>query len=111
MADASNSARSASAPAEMIVNITGKIEESRSAQGKYYTTVKLPGADEYDQPTPLELRSDRPLGEIGAIVTCRASLGGFYRKSYQRDEVDQRTGQIIGKRTIRPVVNALSVLH
>lgn len=88
------------------VNFSCKIAEERFAGGTYYTTVTLPGADEYSSAMPLELRSDRSLGQTGQVVRIAADLGGAYLKSFSREEVDPRTG-VVSMRTVRPIRNVL----
>lgn len=110
MAEAVALARGEAARSELVVTITGKVEEMRQAGGVYYSTIKIPAADEYSSPMPFEVRSQRPLGPVGSVQTISAKLSGFYRKSYKVEDVDSRTG-VIHARTVRPVVNALDVVE
>lgn len=110
MAELASVERAQGAPGVLEVSLMGKIDEVRYANERYFAVILTPGPDQYSSAVPYEVRSDRQLGKQGDVVDLRCRVGGYFKKSYQVDDVDPRTGQVLGKRTVRPVVNCLDVI-
>lgn len=106
MTDAAEKLRPENATANFEVTIFGKLMEERRYEDDYYTLVLAAAPDEFSQPVPFEIRSQRPLGRVKSMVTVRARLGGFFRKAYN-SLPDERTGEV---RRIRPVVHSLEAI-
>lgn len=111
MGDTVVSMQRAHAPSALEVSITGKLVESRRAERHFYSTLLIPGPDEYSSAVPFEVRSERKIGENGEVVSVRCFVGGYFKKTYEVDDVDPRTGEVRGKRKVRPIVNTLDVIH
>ena len=94
------------APVPMRVLVVGRVESSRSYEGKRYTHVLTPAPDAYSRPQLLEIRSKGKLGDKGDEVSISCILGGFQRKSYQAK--DQKTGEIT---TVVPVEMTLDLVE
>lgn len=77
----------------MQVVVTGRIEGSKTYEGKRYTQVMTPAADAYSRPQLVEIRSKARLGEKGEEISCRCVLGGFQRKAYETK--DKQSGEIV----------------
>lgn len=77
----------------MVVSIVGRLEGSKSYDGKRYTQVMTPAADAYSRPQLVEIRSKGRLGEKGDEISCQCLLGGFQRKAYETK--DKQTGEIV----------------
>lgn len=88
--------------------VSGKIDSRRYYKGKYYSVVLVPAADEYSQPSVMELRSDSPVGEVGDVfrnVPCVVS--GYYGKSYTFK--DKESGESVTRKPVNHVIDVLSV--
>lgn len=90
----------------MRVLVAGRIENSRSHDGKRYTHVMTPAADAYSRPQLLEIRSKARLGEKGEEITVSCVLGGYQRKAYQAK--DKNSGEI---QTVTPVEHTLDLVE
>lgn len=90
----------------MQVMVKGRIETSRSHEGKRYTHVMTPAADAYSRPQLLEVRSKAKFGEKGEEVSVSCVLGGYQRKAYQAK--DKNTGEIV---TVVPVEHTLDLVE
>lgn len=90
----------------MRVQIGGRIESSRTHDGKRYTHVLTPAPDAYSRPQLLEIRSKSKLGEKGEEINVTCVLGGYQRKSYQAK--DKETGEIS---TVTPVEHTLDLVE
>lgn len=77
----------------MVVMVVGRLEGSKSYEGKRYTQVMTPAADAYSRPQLVEIRSKGRLGEKGDEISCHCVLGGFQRKAYETK--DKQTGEIV----------------
>jgi hypothetical protein len=97
--------RAAATPA-MQVTIKGRIEISRSYEGKRFTQIMTPAADQYSRPQIVEVRSKSKLGERGDEIVVQASLGGYQRKAYQVK--DKNTGEIV---TLVPTEHTLDAIE
>lgn len=94
------------APVPMRVFVVGRIESSRSYEGKRYTHVLTPAPDAYSRPQLLEVRSKGKLGDKGDEISVSCVLGGFQRKAYQAK--DAKTGEIT---TVIPVEHTLDLIE
>jgi hypothetical protein len=90
----------------MQVIVRGRIEASRTYEGKRYTHIMTPAADAYSRPQLVEVRSKARLGEKGDEVTVVCVLGGFSRKPYEAK--DKSTGEVV---KITPVDHTLDVVE
>lgn len=77
----------------MHVVVVGRVEGSKSYEGRRYTQVMTPAADAYSRPQLVEIRSKARLGEKGEEISCHCVLGGFQRKAYETK--DKQTGEIV----------------
>lgn len=77
----------------MHVVVAGRIEGSKTYEGKRYTQVMTPAADVYSRPQLVEIRSKTRLGEKGEEISAPCVLGGFQRKAYETK--DKQTGEIV----------------
>lgn len=93
-------------PLPMSVRVKGRVEISRSHEGKRYTQVMTPAADAYSRPQLIEIRSKASLGSKGEEIDVYATLGGYQRKAYQYK--DKNTGEVI---TIVPVDHTLDLVE
>lgn len=90
----------------MHVVVAGRIEGSKTYEGKRYTQVMTPAADAYSRPQLVEVRSKARLGDKGEEITCSCVLGGFQRKAYETK--DKQTGEII---KVVPVEHTLDLVE
>lgn len=90
----------------MQVGIVGRIEGSKTYEGKRYTQVMTPAADAYSRPQLVEIRSKGRLGDKGDEVSCHCILGGFQRKAYETK--DKQTGEIV---KVIPVEHTLDLIE
>lgn len=99
------SKKEAAAVLPMQVLIRGRLEKSRSYEGKRYSQIITPAPDAYSRPQIVEVRSKARLGEIGDEITVKCVLGGFSRKPYK--VTDKQTGEMT---TVTPVDHTLDVV-
>ena len=59
------------------VSITGRIDRFDVYEGKHYTEVIIPTADEYSNPGRVRVVSNRPLGSVGQPVMVDCSIRGY----------------------------------
>ena len=59
------------------VSVAGKIDRFDVHEGKHYTEVIIPAADEYSNPGRVKVVSTRPLGAVGQPVTIDCSIRGY----------------------------------
>ena len=59
------------------ISIEGKIDRSELYEGKHYTEVLLPAADEYSNPSRVKVVSTRSLGNVGQSITVDCAIRGF----------------------------------
>jgi hypothetical protein len=90
----------------MHVVVSGRIEGSKTYEGKRYTQVMTPAADAYSRPQLVEIRSKVRLGEKGEEISCQCILGGFQRKAYETK--DKQTGEIV---KVIPVEHTLDLVE
>jgi hypothetical protein len=90
----------------MQVAISGRIEGSKTYEGKRYTQVMTPAADAYSRPQMVEVRSKSRLGDKGEEISCHCVLGGFQRKAYETK--DKNTGEIV---KVIPVEHTLDLVE
>jgi hypothetical protein len=90
----------------MQVVVSGRIEGSKTYEGKRYTQVMTPAADAYSRPQLVEIRSKARLGEKGEEMSCQCLLGGFQRKPYETK--DKQTGEIV---KVVPVEHTLDLIE
>ena len=76
----------------MQVSIVGRVEGSKTFDGKRYTQVMTPAPDAYSRPQLVEIRSKAKLADKGEEVTVLCVLGGFQRKAYEVK--DKSTGEV-----------------
>lgn len=93
-------------PIPNVTRIKGRVEISRSHEGKRYTQVMTPAEDAYSRPQLLEIRSKSALGGKGEEIDVFCRLGGYQRKAYQYK--DKNTGEVI---TIVPVDHTLDLVE
>lgn len=77
----------------MQVMVSGRIEGSKTYEGKRYTQVMTPAADVYSRPQMVEIRSKARLGDKGDEISVSCVLGGFQRKPYETK--DKQSGEIV----------------
>ncbi len=77
-----------------VATIRGRIDSSRFADGKHYTTVTTPARDAYSHPSTLEIGSKQSLGAKGQDLTVGVSIGGSSRTNQWTDSVtgEQKKG-------------------
>jgi hypothetical protein len=90
----------------MHVLISGRVEGSKSHEGKRYTQIITPAADAYSRPQMVEVRSKSRFGEKGEEVSITCTLGGYQRKPYQAK--DKNTGEIV---TVVPIDHTLDLVE
>ncbi len=90
----------------MHVVVAGRIEGSKTYDGKRYTQVMTPAADAYSRPQLVEIRSKARLGDKGEEISCQCVLGGFQRKPYETK--DKQTGEVI---KVIPVEHTLDLFE
>lgn len=98
--------KSVQAALPMHVIVKGRIESSKTHDGKRNTKIMTPAADEYSRPQLVEVRSKQRVGENGDLVTLNCLLGGYQRKAYQVK--DKETGEI---KTVVPVEHTLDLIE
>ena len=59
------------------VSVTGRIDRFDVYEGKHYTEVVIPAADEYSNPGRIKVVSTRPLSSVGQPVTVDCSIRGY----------------------------------
>ena len=59
------------------VSVAGKIDRFDVYEGKHYTEVIIPAADEYSNPGRVKVVSTRALGAVGQPVTVDCSIRGY----------------------------------
>lgn len=79
------------APVNLQFWATGRMVGQTLHEGHYYTRVLCPAATLYDQPSTIEVRSDKPIGIEGQEVTVLCRLDGFAQKP--KTVVDPMTGK------------------
>lgn len=100
------SMKSKVAPKPMQVMVAGRIEGSKTFDGKRYTQILTPAQDAYSRPQLVEVRSKIKLGDKGEEVSAQCLLGGFQRKPYEVK--DKNTGEIV---KVVPVEHTLDLVE
>ena len=59
------------------MSAAGQIDRFDVYEGKNYTEVIIPAADEYSNPGRVKVVSTRPLGSVGQPVTVDCSIRGY----------------------------------
>ena len=59
------------------VSVAGRIDRFDVYEGKHYTEVIIPAADEYSNPSRVKVVSTRSLGNVGQPVTVDCSIRGY----------------------------------
>lgn len=90
----------------MRVLVRGRIEGSKTFDGKRYTKIMTPAADAYSRPQIVEIRSKQQLGSKGEEVSVPCLLGGFERKSYEAK--DKSSGEVV---RVVPVEHTLDLIE
>lgn len=93
-------------PKSMHVLVAGRIEGSKTFDGKRYTQVLTPAPDAYSRPQLVEIRSKSKLGDKGEEVSAQCLLGGFQRKPYEVK--DKNTGEVV---KVIPVEHTLDLVE
>ena len=93
-------------PKSMQVVVSGRIEVSKTFDGKRYTQVLTPAPDAYSRPQLVEIRSKSKLGDKGEEVSAQCILGGFQRKPYEVK--DKNTGEVV---KVIPVEHTLDLIE
>lgn len=89
----------------MVVNIFGRVEETRSYNGSVYTRLVCPAASAYDKPSVVEIRSKRRIASKGEEITVSATLGGYPERPFY--VTDKETGERV---QVRPVSHTLDLV-
>lgn len=76
-------------PAPLSVLVRGKVTNVRRHENKINTLITCPAKDEYSKPAVVEVRSDRRLGEVEAVISVECELGGFPNNFTIRDTGEQ----------------------
>ena len=63
------------------VSVTGRINRFDVYEGKHYTEVIIPVADEYSNPGRVKVVSTRPLVSVGQSVIVDCSIRGYVHTS------------------------------
>lgn len=73
------------------VNFIGaRIDSSEFYKEKTYTTVSTPAPDQFSHPSKYRVTSEKPIGNVGAVVDIDCTMRGMVRpKNYK----DKDTGQ------------------
>lgn len=61
--------------------VAGKVDSNRKYDGKHYTRLVQPAADEYSSPSYIEIESDRKLDDVDNVWRGLVCLRG-YRNDY-----------------------------
>lgn len=94
------------APRALEVVVRGKVVASRRHEGKTYTLVVCPAANEYSSPQRLEIRSSQRFGEKDEVVNVKCRIGGYEGAPFKATDKD--TGEI---RQARRVVHTLDLIE
>lgn len=62
--------------------VEGRVEDVRSVDNGYFTTLMGKAVDEYAMPPVFEIRSNRRLGKPGDIVTVSCSVQGYRERPF-----------------------------
>lgn len=100
------STKAKAAAKAMQVIVAGRIEGSKTFDGKRYTQILTPAQDAYSRPQLVEVRSKAKLGDKGEEVSAQCLLGGFQRKPYEVK--DKNTGEIV---KVVPVEHTLDLVE
>ncbi len=98
--------KSMAAMRSMHLVVSGRIEGSKTYEGKRYTQVMTPAADAYSRPQMVEIRSKARLGDKGEEISAPCVLGGFQRKPYETK--DKQTGEVV---KVVPVEHTLDLIE
>lgn len=73
------------------VNLIGvRIEKTEFFQNKQYSVVAAPAPDAFSFPSKYRVTSDKPIGNVGALLDLQCTMKGVVKlKSYK----DKETGQ------------------
>lgn len=93
-------------PQPMRVIVMGRVEGSKTYDGKRYTQIMTPAADAYSRPQLIEVRSKSRIADKGEEISVACILGGYQRKAY--DVKDKKTGEI---QTVVPVEHTLDLIE
>lgn len=74
----------------MEVVIAGKIVSQRRHENKQYTVIRCPAADEYSNPSTVEVRSQARLGDVEQFVELDVRISGTLRSF---GYTDKNTGE------------------
>lgn len=97
--------KEAAAIQPMQVLVRGRLEKSRTYEGKRYSQIITPAPDAYSRPQIVEVRSKARLGDVGEEISVTCVLGGFSRKPYK--VTDKQTGEMV---TVTPVDHTLDAI-
>lgn len=92
MADAAVSGGADVMSAALHTLVVGKVLSARKYKDVFETVVVAPAPDQYSQPTPLLVRSGKPIGNANDLVSVPCRVGGYRGRSY--NVTDQQTGEI-----------------
>lgn len=106
MADAAVNVRPEAARGNLNIVVVGKLIDQRRNDGLFYSTILGAAEDQFSQPVPFEVRSERSLGEREEVVTVACKVGGYFRRSYETKP--DRDGVV---RRVKPVVVALDAIE
>lgn len=70
--------------------ISARIEKTEQYNGKQYTVVAVPAADQFSHPSKYRLQSLQQIGQIGTLVDVVANMQGIVRN---KNYFDKQTGQ------------------
>lgn len=76
----------------MEVVIAGKIVSQRRHENKQYTVIRCPAADEYSNPSTVEVRSQARLGDVEQFVELDVRVSGTLRSFNYVKDGEQRKG-------------------
>ena len=86
--------------------IMGKVDSRRFFKDKYYTTLLVPAADEYSQPSVVEVRSNTKIAEVGEVVSrLSCVVSGYFGKTYTFK--DKESGESVTRKPINHVLDAV----
>jgi len=62
--------------------IRGRIEKVRRNGDRWFHTLRMPAADQYESAPVVEVRSDKRLGSQGEEVTVECRISGWFGKPW-----------------------------
>lgn len=94
------------APVALETLVSGKLVEARKHAGEFFSVILAAAKDAFSPPVPLEVRSDKPLGNRDELVSVRCTIGGYRSRTFE--QTDRDTGEV---RRVSPVRMTLRALN